>query len=305
MDLNLVALATLAVALAAGGALLRRYLRRSSTGLEIVCLRCGTPARALASFTCPGCGHDVREAGLGAPRGASPLRTYWAAVGYTFVFLFASVILASVVVAALPRVQGHAAYRYTRVTSPQVHAIDLFFESHGSGAAGSAGPPSSLPGTLSGDLYATGGLVTLELRVPDQRWRLLDIAGRELDAGDGYDAQTLYRWLERGGVDMTSPVAQSDAAHIARKVYELTRLNIEMPPVPARALSLSYSSSGGGYSSSRADERGLPLVVAVLAVTWVGGLWLVLGAAAKTGARSRPPAPPPIAAAGKGEGESP
>ena len=48
--------------------------------LHLVCGRCGVPASTLMTFTCPGCGADVREVGIGqraGGRGPARLIVFW------------------------------------------------------------------------------------------------------------------------------------------------------------------------------------------------------------------------------------
>src|SRR5688572_28517646 len=272
MDLNLVALIILAAAIVAAALLLRRYLPRAPAAPGPVCLRCGTPAAALASFTCPDCGADVRDAGLGQRKGASPLRPFWTVVAYTCLFVFLSVPLAGVVYATLPRVHTATLYNSMTVSSPQIHGVELFLRGRGP-------DQHTMRHTLTGDLYATGGVVALEATLPEGPWKLLDLSGREIDSGPRLDGQVVYRWLERAGVDITTPIARSDAGHIAAAIGNLTRTRLEMPPVHVGALSLSYSSSSGGSSGERPNETALPVLVILLSAAWLAGLWLVLAGA--------------------------
>ena len=284
MDLNLVALITLAAAFVAAALLLRRYLPRAPAAPGPVCLRCGTPAAALTSFTCPGCGADVRDAGLGRRKGASPLRPFWTVVAYTCLFVFLSVPLAGVFQVTLPNVHTAALYSSMTVSSPQVQGVELYLKGRGP-------DQHSLRYTLTGDLYATGGVVTLEAALPAGDWRLVDLSGRQLDAGKRLDGQMVYRWLERAGVDITEPVARSDAGHIAGAIGSLTRTRLEMPPVHAGALSLTYSSSAGGFSGVRPNDHALPVLVIALSAAWLAGLWLVLAGATATRKRATAGAP--------------
>ena len=294
MDLNLVALATLAAALLAGALLLRRYLPRAPAAPGPVCLRCGTPAAALTNFTCPGCGTDVRDAGLGQRNGASPLRPFWTVVAYTCLFVFLSIPLAALVYEALPTVHTAALYSAMTVSSPEIHGVELYLKGRGP-------DEHSMRHTLTGDLYATGGVVTLEAALPEGNWRLVDLSGRQLDAGQRLNGQTVYRWLERAGVDITQPVARSDAGHVAGAIGNLTRTRLEMPSVHVGALSLSYSSSAGGFSGVRPNDRALPVLVIGLSAAWLAGLWLVLAGATarreRAAALNLPAAPTQPAAA--------
>ena len=272
MDLNLVALATLAAAFVAAALLLRRYLPRAPAAPGPVCLRCGTPAAALVSFTCPGCGADVRDAGLGQRKGASPLRPFWTAVAYTCLFVFLSVPLSGLVYATLPRVHTVALYNSMNVSSPQILGVELSLRGRGP-------DQNRMRHTLTGDLYATGGVVALDAAMPEGNWRLVDLSGREIDSGPRLDGQVVYRWLERAGVDITEPVARSDAGHIAAAIGNLTGARLDMPPVHVGALSLSYSSSSGGSSGEYPNATALPYLVILLSVAWLAGLWLVLAGA--------------------------
>ena len=272
MDLNLVALTVLAAAFVAAALLLRRYLPRAPAAPGPVCLRCGTPGAALTGFTCPGCGADVRDAGLGQRKGASPLRPFWTAVAYTCLFVFLSVPLAGLVYATLPRVHTVALYNSMNVSSPQILGVELSLRGRGP-------DPNSIRHTLTGDLYSTGGVVALEAKLPEGAWKLIDLSGREIDSGPRLDGQVVYRWLERAGVDITEPVARSDAGHIAAAVGNFAGARLEMPPVHVGALSLSYSSSSGGSSGEYPNATALPYLVILLSAAWLAGLWLVLAGA--------------------------
>jgi hypothetical protein len=269
MEWNLAALATMAASAVAAALLLRRYVRRTSVSLAPVCLRCGAPGAALTSFTCPGCGHNVREAGLGPPRGRSPLGPFWRAAAFTAVFLFLAVFLAGALMSALPPVHKASNFTTMRVASPGVRGVDLFLKGGGL-------DDRRFNGTLTGDMYAKGGVVTLEVNLPEMRWRLLDLSGAQLDSGERLDGQVIYNWMSRAGVAVDTPVAHSDALHIARAIGRHSRTDLEMPPQSARALSLSFSSSTGGHSSNQPDERALPLIVMAGAALWLAGLWIVL-----------------------------
>ena len=272
MDLNVVALVALGVTFVTAALLLRRYLPRAPAAPGPVCLRCGTPAAVLTSFTCPGCGGDVRGAGIGQRKGASPLRTFWTVVAYTCLFVFLSVPLSSVVYSTLPRVHTVARYNSMNLSSPQVHGVELFIRGRGT-------DPRTMRHTLSGDLYAANGVVALEAALPEGNWRLLDLSGREIDSGPRLDGQVVYRWLERAGVDVTTPIARSDAGHIGAAIGNLTGAEVVMPPVHVGALSLSYSSSAGGSSGEYPNDRALPVLVILLSAAWLAGLWLVLAGA--------------------------
>ena len=286
------ALMALAAAFVMAALLLRRYLPRAPAAAGPVCLRCGTPGAALISFTCPGCGADVRDAGLGRRKGASPLRPFWTVVAYTCLFVFLSVPLAGVVHATLPKVHTAALYSSMTVSSPDIHGVEVYLKGRGP-------DQHSMRYTLTGDLYATRGVVTLEAALPEGNWRLVDLSGRQLDAGQRLDGQVVYRWLERAGVDITQREARSDAGHVAGAIGNLTRTRLEMPPVHVGALSLTYSSSAGGFSGVRPNDRALPLLVIGLSAAWLAGLWLVLAGATAKRKRTTPGSPaaePPASA---------
>jgi len=294
MVLNIVALACVAGAIVAAPILFRRHVARGAMAggaAPVVCLSCHTPADALTSFTCPGCGRDVREAGLG-PRGRPVVVHFWTLVVYTFAYLLAATVGGSLLSNALPKV--HRTSRNTTMTlsSPEIRGVEMFLDGKGR-------DEQHLAGMLTGEMYGAGGVVTLELPVPGQRWRLLDATGQQLDAGDRLDGKVVYRWMELAGAPTDTPVAHSDAAHIAAAVGQLTGTRLEMPPVPrtGRALSLSYSSSsGGGYSVGR-DPRWAPLLAIVAAAVWLGGVQLIL-LSYRAGAGRPAPGPPLSASEG-------
>ena len=271
MLFSVIALVTLAAAPLAAIVLMRRYLPKTGAARDPVCLRCGQPAAALVSFTCPGCGHDVREAGLGRVRGRTPLGTFWLLVVMTCVYLIAAQVAVAMAMRAAPQVYRSSRNISLRVSSPQVHAVELYLET--------AGPDDShAAGTINGELYATGGIVLLEADVPSLRWRLTDVDGNVLDAGDRLDGDVVYKWLERASVPTDTPVAHSDANQIANYLGQLAGRKLEMPPVPGTggALGLSYSASSGGGSSRQTDERWRPALVVAAAALWLLCVWLIL-----------------------------
>jgi hypothetical protein len=289
MVMNLVALASIAGAIVAGILLFRRHLSRGAAvtgGGENVCLRCGTPAAALASFTCPGCGHDVREAGVGPRLGRTAAGAFWPLVYFTFAYVVLALIVSGVLLNVLPRVYVVTRNTTMTVSSPEIRGVELFLDGRGRDEAHFAG-------TLTGDLYGSRGVVTLDVDVPARRWRLLDASGTQLDAGDRLDGEVIYRWIEAAGAPTDTPVAHSDAAHIARAVGQLAGAELEMPPVPGtgRALGLSYSASSGGGSSNTPDKRWTPLMVIAAAGVWLAGVYLILLA------HRRPNRPAPVAEA--------
>jgi hypothetical protein len=270
MVLNLIALAVLAAAPVAAVLLMRRYLPATRASRDPVCLRCGQPAAALTSFTCPGCGHDVREAGLGRVRGRTPLGTFWLLVVFTCVYVcFAQPVLV-LAVRSSPQVYRSSRNVSMHVSSPQVHGVELYLDA--------AGPDEfSAAGTITGELYASGGIVLLEAEVPSLRWRLTDPDGKVLDTGDRFDA-VVYKWLGRAGVPVDSPVAHSDANQIANYLGQLARTRLELPPVPnARGpLGLSYSATSGGGSSTQPDPRWQHGLIIAATLMWILCVWLIL-----------------------------
>src|SRR4051812_10156302 len=108
MVLSLTPLLVFIGLLVIAGLLLRRYLPRPGAALGVSCVRCGTPAMALApdSFRCPGCRHDVREAGLVPARGKSPTTPLWTVMLYTLAVLIVALITIGVAMRAAPRVEG-------------------------------------------------------------------------------------------------------------------------------------------------------------------------------------------------------
>lgn len=271
MVLNLAALASIVGAIVIALILFRRYVPRAISGGDNVCLRCGAAAAWLTSFTCPACGHDVREAGVGPVRGRTPSGTFWLVVAFSCGYLIASQVLIAMALNAAPSVYRSSRNISMRVSSPTVHAVDLFLEARGV-------DENHSPGTITGELYAAGGVVVLEADVPSLRWRLLDPDRKTLDSGERLDGRTVYRWMERGGVPTDSAVAHSDAAQIANHLGQLTRTRLTMPPVPGtgRALSLSYSATSGGGSSYETDPRWRPALVIISAAAWVACVWLIL-----------------------------
>jgi hypothetical protein len=275
MVLNLVALACVAGAILAAAILFRRHARRVNLGggggSPNVCLGCGWPAEALTSFTCFGCGHDVREAGVGPKRRRSVLRLFWTAVIFTCAYVIVATLAGAALLEAAPRVHTVSRNTSMTVSSPEIRGIELSLE-------GSGPHEDEINGTVMGELYGANGPVILEVDRPSLRWRLIDLSGKTLDSGEQADGKVVYRWMELGGVPTGTPVAHSDAAHVADSLGQLLDVRLEMPPVPntGRALSLSYSSASGGGSSNYADPRWLPVMVIAGSALWLAGVYLVL-----------------------------
>src|SRR5918994_5880780 len=83
MLVNVVALIVLLALIAIGIAVIVRALLAPVPGMTPCCARCGRDARELSDFTCPGCGYDVREAGLVAAPADSAAARFWRAAAIT------------------------------------------------------------------------------------------------------------------------------------------------------------------------------------------------------------------------------
>jgi hypothetical protein len=268
MALNVAALASLALALAAAVLLFRRHARAAATLADPsnpnVCLRCNLPASYLTSFICPACNHDVREFGVGPPRArAKVLNAFWLAVAFTTAYLIAATVAGNVLFNVLPREQTVSRTRSLRISSAEIEGAEFTLETRGRGEY-------SAPGTLGAELYAAGGVVVLEADVPSLRWRMTDPDGRRLATGDRLDGAAIRRWIELAGVDPDTPLARSVGLRIADNVSTLTRVPIAMPPEErGRVYPLSYSSSAGGGSFTRPDPRWTPLLIIAAAALWL------------------------------------
>lgn len=278
---NLAALATMGLAAIGAAVLLRRYLPRADLALRPVCTRCGTAGAALKSFVCPGCNHDVREAGLGPPRGRSRLTPFWSFVAFTTAFLVAAVVLSGVVLSAMPNIHKVSRNTTMHLASPEVHGhgVELNVE-------GLVDDKEVVHGRLSGELYSVGGIVSLDLQTPSMNWRLLDDAGNQLEAGQGLNRDMIFKWLSHAGLDVTQPIVVFDAIQIAVRIEQLVGVKIPMPPPPA--VIASYSSSSGGSSSNQPDERNLPYLVVAWSGIWLAGVWLVLRSSGAARGRTEP-----------------
>src|SRR5438045_6339254 len=104
MILNVIALLVLVAAVVIGLNILRDRLGRVRENVHPVCANCNTPAEALVSFTCPGCGQDVRERGLVVPQANSPLALFWRAVALSLMVTIAAAVAYLLGNALLPRV---------------------------------------------------------------------------------------------------------------------------------------------------------------------------------------------------------
>jgi hypothetical protein len=158
-----------------------------------------------------------------------------------------------------------------RVSLPEIRGVDLYLEASGENER-------AVEGTLTGELYGASGVVILEVDLPSRHWRLLDLAGEQLAAGDSLSGRVIYQWMELGGAPSDTAVAHSDAAHIAAAVGRLAGMKVAMPPVPGTGLplSLSYSSSSGGGSSRAPDPKWMPLIATAASLLWLAGVYLIL-----------------------------
>ena len=313
MAFNLAALASLAAALLAAVLLFRRHTSPGAApppggalntpGTPItptpahstpnVCAHCGLSAAYFTSFTCPRCARDVRDTGLGPPRGPRVASPFWLAVAFTTAYLIAATVASNILFEILPRVYTVSRNTTMRVSSPKIEGVELFLES--------SGPDEhSTRGTLTGELYAAGGIVVLDVALPAARWRLLDADAKPLDAGDRLTTHAVLRWLELAGVPVDDPVSYSDAAHIADAVARLAGVKLDPMVVPAfggRPLSLSYSSSSGGGGHSRHDPRWTPLLLMAAAALWLAVIAAIFRRRPAPAAGSVDAPPPPPAAA--------
>src|SRR5438034_6929867 len=186
MGLHLASLLAIAGCLGAGGLLRCRYLPRPGTATVMACVRCGMPAAAIAEpFTCPGCGHDVRETGLAPARGRSPVRPLLAALAYTAVVLVVAMISSAVLVQKVPREQR--SFMEASLAGPlsQAYAgVELALS-----GSEPEGQPSNGTWEVVADLSGRDGRMTsLEARGPYPKWVIITSDGQRLNVGDAaYD----------------------------------------------------------------------------------------------------------------------
>ena len=81
--------------MALGVILIVRALLEPMPGATPACARCGHVAADMVDFTCPGCRHDVREAGLFAAPADSAAARFWRAAAITMAAVVGYTVVAS------------------------------------------------------------------------------------------------------------------------------------------------------------------------------------------------------------------
>ena len=298
MFLSLAPLVVSAASLVIAAVLLCRRLPRPGEVLGVSCVRCGMPAAALAhdSFVCPGCGRDVREAGLAPARGRSPTRPFWTVTAYTVAVLVVAPITAAVAEQAAPRVEA--------VTSEATFAAPRSRAYAGvvvtTASSGPPGAPHDWTSQTLAELTALDGRATLlEIERPPGRWRITADDGRTVEQGQALDEEAVLRWYRAAGLDTGDPRVRSEVADVLPNLAEPPRqMRTESPPLRV-APGMGFDSRGArsGSSSGRVT-RIAPVVVAGWSVVWVLGLWTLLRPARAGATKPTPSAPSVSPAAG-------
>ena len=268
----LFALIVTAAALGAGLVILSRLLPRPGVALRLVCVRCGAAAEALQSFTCPGCGHDVRGMGLARSRGRSPTEPFCSVVVFTRVLLFLLMVGTGAVAGLTPTLRRFdKSITLTSFSSP-VAIVEL--EVSGIGPAIS---PRVRDATLSADLYTTEGIcVPLRFDGRTGRWTLGDAAGAaSVVSGEGLDEALAMRWAAKAGLDTADPRVADAAVEAVREGRRL--LGLDPDSLPLRGFGTHFNNRSGNSTASYVRPRvGAAIVLLFGATAWVAGLWLIL-----------------------------
>jgi hypothetical protein len=277
MVLVLTPLLVFVTSLVVSGLLLRRYLPRPGAALGVSCVRCGTPAAAMApdSFVCPGCGHDVREAGLAPARGKSPTKPLWTVILYTLAVLIAALITTDVAVQAAPRVQGSSSQ--AMFAAPQSRAYAGV--SVTAAASGRQQAPQDWEWDVLGELLALDGRATLlEVEGPPLRWRVIADDGRIIEQGQSLDEDAVLGWYRAAGIDTDNSRVQTEASAVLARVQDLSQGPRASPRQLRAGVGAGFDSVSTGSSSGggRPPAWVAPAVSAGWAALWVLGVWAIL-----------------------------
>lgn len=281
MVLNLVSLGVFAAAFAAAVLILRRRLPRPGTATALVCVRCGAPAAAMTTFTCPGCGQDVRGMGLAPARGRSPTGPFWAAATFTTVLFLLMLLASGIVMSAVPRARHFHQTLSMHGGRDSLVRVEL--------SVSGRGAQSHVPtdGTLIADLFTRdGGYAELRVDVPERTWELADRTGVGRESGAALDERTALRWAEMAGLDPTDPTVRDAAVEALDEVVRMTGPD----PISTyrRGPGSQFSSRGGSASASFTPPPGaLASVLIVGCAAWLAGLWVIV--ARRYGRRDAPP----------------
>ena len=222
MVLTLTPLVVFAASVIVAAVLLRRHLPRPGEAVGVACVRCGTPGAALAhdSFVCPGCGRDVREAGLTPARGRSPTQPFWNVTLYTLAVLVVAPITAAVAEKAAPRVDGVSAEAMFSAPRSRAYAGVVV-------TTASSGPPAAprewTSQTLAELTTLDGRATLLEIERSPGRWRITADDGRMVEQGPALDEEAVLRWYRAAGLDTGDPRVRSEIADVLPNLGELRR----------------------------------------------------------------------------------
>src|SRR5687768_16435292 len=163
MLLNLLALLILLALIAAGVTMIIRALLEPPPGSATSCAACGRDAGDLTDFTCPGCGRDVREAGLTAMPLDSAAARFWRAAAVTCVAVAGFGFSHAALWRAAPAMTIYDANASLQPSfRSEIESVEMKFDalSHGRGQ-------SIERGRLVADLaVADGRMTTLEVDFP-------------------------------------------------------------------------------------------------------------------------------------------
>jgi hypothetical protein len=281
---TLFALVVTAAALAAGLVILYRLLPRPGVALRLVCVRCGVAAEALQSFTCPGCGHDVREMGLARSRGRSPTAPFWTVVVFTLVLLFLLMVGTGAVASLTPTLRRFETSLTLSSSSSPIAIVEL--EVSGIGPAFNRRHQDT---SLSAELYTTEGTcVPLRFDGRTGRWTLGDAAGAaSVESGEGLDEALAMRWAAKAGLDPADPRV-ADAA-VEAVLEARANVGLAVGALRHRGYGTHFNSRSGNSTASYVRPRGAATLVFLFGATaWVMGLWLILRPRASTPLREDP-----------------
>ena len=264
MVLNLVSLGVFAAAFAAAVLIFVRRLPRPGAATALACVRCGAPAVAMTSFTCTGCGHDVRGMGLAPSRGRSPTGPFWAAATFTAILFLLMLLASGVVMSALPRARSfHQNVSMEGGRESPVRLLEVSVNARGQQV------------TVVGDLYTRdGAFVELRADGKTEQWTLTDGFGGSSESGTGLHEKMAMRWATLAGLD---PADRSVRDAAIEALDEVVRLSGREPiPMSMRGAGTQFSGRSGSATSSFSPSGVLAAVLIVASAAWVSGLWLIL-----------------------------
>lgn len=228
--------------------------------LHLVCGRCGVPASTLLTFTCPGCGADVREVGIGRRAGGR------GPAGSVFRWtILAAALLGGALLGQgfIPHSEGEHE-RHLRPTDPRT-APEALLTANGSGFSSRCALDD-----VTMRLLAPSGRTLVRVDAASLRYATLD-AQLELVEQPGRLTQgVMLIILSSIGFDPTDPATRQAAGELMSVIAAAHAGDM----LAARPQSFPLTSGGGMHKRvlNRALVNGT--LFTGLAV-WVVGVWLI------------------------------